>query len=272
VLPLPVRRGPSHAVPLLPGTTSSSDGAGLPTRAHPFRGSPAERWAEGADAIELPKANAVGGMSKADVVLALRRTKEFLVDANLNPAVLRGGQPATAMSLLDPKQPDMLPQVRQALRAPSEKHDPLNWVSRFDPDEVALAGDVVKVRGHLTFSAGEPGEVRVHADYTFVYPLVRAGGDDADAVAARTIVRRDLTVSLSDPRRWIATKGMLQLGTSPSYFFNNECGVYDGYLHPVFPGTAATGAPATGPAKDPYDRSRSLLEEDLEGCGTNIRD
>ncbi|WP_393059924.1 hypothetical protein [Streptomyces sp. LN549] len=62
------------------------------------------------------------------------------------------------------------------------------------------------------------------------------------------------------------------VSTYASYFFNNECGVHDGYYHPVFPGAADTGAPATGPAKDPYDRSRTLLEEDVEGCGTNTRD
>ncbi|MFI2204111.1 hypothetical protein ACH47Z_25670 [Streptomyces sp. NPDC020192] len=60
--------------------------AGLPTRKDPFRGSPAQRWADGADDIEVPRAKAVGGMSQEDVALALRRTKEFLVGTNLDPA------------------------------------------------------------------------------------------------------------------------------------------------------------------------------------------
>ncbi|MFB8210966.1 hypothetical protein [Streptomyces sp. NPDC056010] len=167
--PLPAETARPNAAPVAR--------AGLPDRAHPFRGSPAERWASGADAIELPKAKAVGGMSKADVALALRLTKEFLVGTNLDPAVLRGGQPTAAMALLDPKDPDTLPELRRALRDPDERHDPLDLVSRFDPDEVAPVGDVVRVRGRITFGAGKQGEVRVHADYTFVYPLVRADGD-----------------------------------------------------------------------------------------------
>ncbi|NED16264.1 hypothetical protein G3I33_32955, partial [Streptomyces sp. SID9124] len=243
--------------------------AGLPDRAHPFRGSPAERWAAGADAIELPAAKAVGGMSKADVALALRLTKEFLVGTNLDPAVLRGGRPTAAMALLDPKQPEVLPNLRRALRDPDEKHDPVNLVTRFDPADVAPAGDVVKVRGRMTFAAGDQGQVRVHADYTFVYPLVRAGGGGE---VTRTIIRREVETALMDPARWLATRGKLNLMTYDGQYANSECGVYDGYYHPVFPDRGPTGAPATGPAMDPYDRSRPLPDEkDYEVCGIVTR-
>ncbi|CAM5354167.1 hypothetical protein SGLAM104S_04448 [Streptomyces glaucescens] len=34
-------------------------------------------------------------------------------------------------------------------------------------------GGVVKVRGEMTYEAGKPGQVRVRADYTFVYPMAR---------------------------------------------------------------------------------------------------
>ncbi|MGJ5753960.1 hypothetical protein FB563_2105 [Streptomyces puniciscabiei] len=247
------------------------DQAGPPTRKDPFRGSPARRWAEGADAIEVPAAKAVGGMSRQDVALALRRTKEFLVGANLDPAVLRGGQPDAALALLDPRQPHTLPDLRRSLRTPDRGHDPLHLVTRFDPTEVALAGEVVKVRGHMTFSAGAAGEVRVHADYTFVYPLVRAGGKGDRDVVARTIIRRDLTMVLLDPHKWIATEGKLNVRSSDSESYNSECGVHDGYYHPIFPDGTPTGAPATGPAADPYDRSKSLSDDHHKGCGTVTR-
>ncbi|MFI8087969.1 hypothetical protein ACIF9R_06570 [Streptomyces sp. NPDC086080] len=263
---------PLPAETVLPtGAPADVEQAGTPTREHPFRGSPAERWADGADAIELPPAKAVGGMSKDDVALALRRTKEFLVDANLDAAVLRGGQPTRALSLLEPKQPALLSQLERSLREPSRNDNPLGLFSRFDPDEARVAGEVVKVRGHMTFEAGETGEVRVHADYTFVYPLVRADGD-GDRVA-RTIVRRDVTMTLADPAEWIVTKGKLTLESYASEFFNSECDIDDGYFHPVFPGDAPTGAPATGPSKDPYDRRQSLMDEEAqhEECGTVTR-
>ncbi|MGW1168769.1 hypothetical protein [Streptomyces sp. NPDC001153] len=263
--PLPAETAPPSGAPGAVGQ------AGLPTRKDPFRGSPAQRWADGADAVEVPPAKAVGGMSQEDVALALRHTKEFLVGTNLDPAVLRGGQPDSAMALLDPKQPQ-LSDLRRSLRTPDRHHDLLQLVTRFDPADVALAGDVVKVRGHMTFSAGAAGEVRVHADYTFVYPLVRAGGkgDGGDAVA-RTIIRRDLTLVLLDPHKWIATEGKLTVRSSDSEFYNSECGVYDGYYHPVFPDSTPTGAPGTGPAADPYDRSKPVTDDHHKGCGTVTR-
>jgi hypothetical protein len=232
-----------------PGDAASS---GAATREHPFRGSPAERWADGADAIELPKAKALAGLSEADVARGLRRAKEFLVAANLDEKVLRGGTPRRALDLLDPKQPELLPDLRRALREPTRDNDPIMLFSRFDPDEARLAGDVIKVRGRMTVAAGRPGEVRIHADYTFVHPMVRAHGD-SDAVE-RTIVRRDITLLPSNPRYWDVTEGRLTLETFDVRSYNDACGVYDGYLHPDFPQAPATGAPATGPTVDPYDR------------------
>ncbi|MDX3089715.1 hypothetical protein PV620_16625 [Streptomyces sp. ME02-6978a] len=254
------------------GAPGAVDQAGTPTRAHPFLGSPARSWAGGADAIVLPTAKAAGGLSKDEVALALRRTKEFLVASNLDPKVLRGGSADGALALLDPQQPDLLPEIRRALRSPARTHDPLNYVTRFDPQQVVLAGDTVKVRGHLTFDAGKAGQVRVHADYSFVYPLVHTEAD-GDSRVARTIVRRELTMTLNDPAKWIATKGKLSLTENDAHFYNFECGVYDGYIHPVFPGDTPTGAPATGPETDPYDRSATLEGEAdaREECGTVTR-
>ncbi|MEU9066163.1 hypothetical protein AB0E06_04415 [Streptomyces sp. NPDC048109] len=258
--PLPAETArPSGA----PGDTGGSEQA---TRDAPFRGSPALRWAEGADAIELPEAKAVAGMSRADAELALRRTKEFLVAANLDPDVIAGGRPDEALDLLDPEaQKDLLPDQRRGLREPSREHDPVGLFSRFDPDEVRLAGDVVKVRGRMSLAGGKPGEIKVHADYTFVYPLVRADGGDH---VERTIVRREITTLLLDPDRWYATEGRLAIHEYKVNTFNTACAVYDGYLHPVFPEDRER---ATGPSVDPYDRSGELRDTQGEECGTVTR-
>lgn len=249
-----------------PGDPAQS---GQATREHPFRGSPAERWAEGADAIQVPEAKALSGMSEEDVAFALRRTKELLVAANLDPAVLRGEQPDKALAVLDPKQPELLPKLRRSLRQPDEEYDPLKLFTRFDPDETRLAGDVVKVRGRMTLAAGEPGVVKVNADYTFVYPLVRAHGDDDEV--ARTIIRRELTLTLNDPAKWDVTEGKLLVEKYFSEYGNTSCGVHDGYLHPGFGGAPAGGDPATGPLTDPYDRSRPLTGSESGGCGRVTR-
>ncbi|MFJ6069996.1 hypothetical protein ACIQFU_04000 [Streptomyces sp. NPDC093065] len=252
------------------GAPGEAAGAERATREHPFRGSPAERWAEGADAIEVPAAKPLSGMSKDDVAFALRRTKELLVAANLDPAVLRGERPDEALDVLDPKQPELLPKLRRSLSAPDADHDPLRLFTRFDPDETRLAGDVVKVRGRMTLAAGEPGVVKVDADYTFVYPLVRA--DDADGPVARTIIRRVLTLTLNDPAKWNVTEGKLLVEKYFSEYGNTDCDVYDGYLHPGFPDDDGPGgARPTGPPTDPYDRSRPLTGSGSEGCGQVTR-
>ncbi|MEV4041527.1 hypothetical protein [Streptomyces sp. NPDC049744] len=249
-----------------PGEPAGSERA---TREHPFRGSPAERWAEGADAIAVPRAKALSGMSEDDVAFALRRTKELLVAANLDPAVLRGEHPDEALDVLDPQQPELLPKLRRSLSSPDEDHDPLRLFTRFDPAETRPAGDVVKVRGRMTLAAGEPGVVKVNADYTFVYPLVRA--HDADGPVARTIIRRVLTLTLNDPARWNVTEGKLLVEKYFSEYGNTDCDVHDGFLHPGFPDDGPGGARPTGPLTDPYDRSRPLTGSGSGGCGQVTR-
>ncbi len=243
--------------------------SGRATREHPFRGSPAERWAEGADAIEIPEVKALAGMSEEDVAFALRRTKELLVAANLDPGVLRGERPDKALAVLDPKQPELLPKLRRSLRAPDEEHDPLKLFTRFDPEETRLVGDVVKVRGRMTLAAGKPGVVKVNADYTFVYPLVRAEGGDGEV--ARTIVRRVLTLTLNDPARWDVTEGKLLLEKYFTEHGNTACDVHDGYLHPGFADDGPSGERPTGPLTDPYDRSQPLTGSESEDCGRVTR-
>ncbi|MBE8474412.1 hypothetical protein [Streptomyces justiciae] len=236
-----------------------------PTLDDPFAGSPAKRWADGEAGIVVPEAKAVGGRSKADVTRALELTRKLLIDANLDPATLRGERPETALDLLEPQQnvPGFL---KKALSEPDKDHDPLVMFSRFDPDEVRLVGDVVKTRGRMTFKAGEGAAVAVHADYTFVYPVVRT---DGTTDVARTIVRRVLDLELSDPAKYRVTPGKIGVVKYDQDIGNSACDVYDGFLHPHFPSAEPTGAAPTGPTTDPYDRSRDISDD--KGCGTVSR-
>ncbi|MCZ7458594.1 hypothetical protein [Streptomyces sp. WMMC940] len=241
-----------------------------PTLKEPFRGSPAVAWADGAAGIEVPEARAVGGMSREQVALALRSTKELLVASNLDPATLRGEHPAKALRLLDPLQKDGHGLMEKGLRAPREDQDPLWLLSRFDPAEARVVGDAVKTRGRLTFAKGDrDGSVEVKADYTFVYPLVKAKAG-ADEVA-RTIVRRELTVALYDPAGTVTTPGRLVVVAWKSTTGNTDCARDgDGYFHPQFRADQAPGPEGSGPAVDPYDRSKDLDALPQE-CGTVTR-
>ncbi|MEV8530345.1 hypothetical protein [Streptomyces sp. NPDC051211] len=239
--------------------------ADQPTVKEPFRGSPAAQWADGAAGIEVPEAKAVGGMTKQQVADALRRTKELLVAANVDPRTLRGERPEAALRLLEPRQAEVHGMLVKGLAAPGKKQDPVQMFTRFDPAEVRVLGDAVKTRGRMWFEAAErPGEVVVKADYSFVYPLVRAKKGSEEV--ARTIVRRQLTVAVNDPRRYEVTKGTLAVIEYPNEMANSACDVHDGFLHPTFPSDARTpGTAPSGPAEDPYDRSTELSSD--EGCG-----
>ncbi|MFJ7587211.1 hypothetical protein ACIQZO_07410 [Streptomyces sp. NPDC097617] len=236
-----------------------------PTLQEPFRGSPALQWADGAAGIEVPEASAVGWMPKEKVADALQKTRQFLVTANLDPATLRGERPAGALALLDPRQPEIPQRLEQYLTKPTEQDSPVTVFTRFDPAEVKPVGDVVKVRGAMRVEEGEPGEVLVVTDYTFVHPMAKTQGGTS---VQRTIVRRQITLALLDPARWETVRGRLQLRDYHAEWSNVECETAGGFLHPQFPLGARTGPPATGPAVDPYDRGGKVRGD---GCGTSTR-
>ncbi|MET8035638.1 hypothetical protein [Streptomyces sp. NPDC005345] len=265
---------PVDALPLPAETTAptappSADASGTPTLDRPFAGSPAERWADGAAGIVLPKATPVGSLTKQQVATALDNTKKLLVGANLAPATLRGERPAAAIAVLDPKVPGMIRDVNRWLRAPDRAHDPLVLFSRFDPDEARPVGKVVKTRGRITFKAGKNAAVVVHADYTFVYPVTPADGNSTEV--ARTIVRRVVDVAFSDPRKFQVTPGKVRIVEFSEDIGNSACDVYDGFLHPQFDSTGTPGAAPTGPTTDPYDRSRDIGSATTGSCGTVSR-
>ncbi|KOU17471.1 hypothetical protein MRQ86_23200 [Streptomyces sp. MMS21 TC-5] len=241
-----------------------------PTLQDPFRGSPALQWADGAAGIELPEATAVGGVSKEKIAETLQNAKAFLVAANLDPAVLKGERPEAALALLDPKNTEASEHLEKSLAQPGRDQDPMNLFTRYNPAEVKPVGEVVKVRGRMWVEAGkEQGQADVRLDYSFVYPLVKAA-PGADQVE-RTIVRREITFTVADPRKWQVTAGRLRLSDHRVDLANSACEVYDGYLHPGFDADPAAGPTPSGPPKDPYDRSKGIDEGAPEGCGTVSR-
>lgn len=247
-------------------------GRDRPALEEPFRGSPAVDWADGAAGIVVPRAKAVGGMSEDQVAHALNSTKKLLVAANLDPATLRGERPGAALELLDPLQADGRAMLEKALTDPGADRNPLWVFSRFDPSEVRPAGTVVKVRGRLTYEKGDrDGEVLVHADYTFVHPVVKA--DPGATEVARTVVRRQMTLALYDPAKIRATPGKLNVVRMNESAGNDDCSRGDdGFLHPQFMSDLVAGEDGggTGSEVDPYDRSKPLDEMSQE-CGTVTR-
>ncbi|UQX02521.1 hypothetical protein [Streptomyces sp. RerS4] len=242
-----------------------------PTLKEPFRGSPALQWADGAAGIEVPAAEAVGGVPREKVAEGLAMAKQFLVSANLDPAVRRGERPTAAIQLLDPKSTETHQEITQSLERPSREHDPLRLFSRYDPAELKPVGDVVKVRGRMWVEPGEQsGQAAIKVDYSFVYPFVKVNGNPEDV--ARTIVRREATFHVAHGRGWQVTAGRLWPFAYSEDIANSSCDRFDGYLHPSFFSDPVDSGPTpSGTPVDPYDRSKSIESREQEGCGTVSR-
>ncbi|WP_225846742.1 hypothetical protein [Streptomyces sp. HPF1205] len=242
----------------------------VPTLKRPFAGSPAADWQSGPAAIVLPEAAAYGTTGKARVAAALKEAKQFLVAANLDPAVLAGGRPDAALALIDPDG-GTLARIERQLAHPAKDATSDTLFSRFGP-EVRLAGDTVKVRGRMTVHKGSYGGVAIDADYTFVYPVRRTRDDGPSPEIARTIVRRVVTFQVVDPARYRRTPpGTLTVSHWDADIGNSACGIDDGRLHPEFASGPATAVPSgaptpSGPALDPYDRSKPI-DDGRHGCG-----
>ncbi|MFD0211443.1 hypothetical protein ACFVH9_20590 [Streptomyces hirsutus] len=136
----------------------------------------------------------------------------------------------------------------QPSEEPTEKNDPAWTFSRFDPDEVEPVGDV-RVRGRLTFEPlrGTAGKVVVKADYTFVYAVAPADGDDE---VTRSIVCRMLEVDVADPAGFQVTDGRIRPLAVESEIVNDDCRNGDGVIRPQFftdrpDGPTPTGRPGT---------------------------
>ncbi|THA57417.1 hypothetical protein E6P78_31230 [Streptomyces sp. A0958] len=263
---------PLAAESVRPSAPPATEGAlERPTLGEPFRGSPAARWADGAAGITLPAARATGWMSKKQVTQALDSSLAFLVNAGLDPGVLRGERPAKAIAVLNPKQAATKAYLASAFDNPSRKNNPLLLFSRFEPSYARLAGDVVKTRGRITYRAGERGAVEVTADVTFVYPLVRAADGSKDV--ARTVVRREIVMSWDDPTKVITEPGTFSLLSYKVDSANGGCDNDTGYFVPAFDDEGAGSG--EGPTVDPYDRSTSMgaltQDRDESECGTYTR-
>lgn len=252
---------PETATPTAaPSARSAPSDSAIATLRRPFAGSPAEQWADGTAGIVLPQARAVGALPRQKVLAALRATERYLVATSLDPATLSGRYPQEAIDLIDPRDSYTRDGMRTALRSPGRHDDPLGWFTRYQPAKLALVGDVIKVRGEITFAKGPNGSVKVHADYTFVYPF-RLVHDDSGEVS-RSIVRRVLDFEADGPELWLS-RDAYEIG-------NDACGVYDGYLHPGFAADEPSAGPATGPTIDPYDRSRPIGGTG-RGCAVDSR-
>lgn len=243
------------------GPTTTPFDPKRPTREHPFAGSPAVHYADGASGIVLPDVKPVPGYSPRQVTNALVVMKRLLVEGNLNPAMTTGGDPRGYLAWIDPEH-DLHTKLPKALAAQGdEAHDALDWVTRFDPGEIELVGPVVKVNGVITYAVTDAGVLSVRADYSFVYGVAKTGSGPAGEVT-RVVVRRALEVWFvgQGNTRYAETRdGTVWAHDARADLSNSSCERRDGFIRPEFPEDLIGASPRSGPREDPYDRSDPIL-------------
>ncbi|GIH76374.1 hypothetical protein Plo01_28030 [Planobispora longispora] len=220
----------------------------------PFRGSPAEKFADGAAGIAVPEAEAVGSFSAEDVRSALETSSRLLQAAYLDRQTLLGGKPDAYAALLDPEQ-------RKGFLKDLDHKDPekdtRGWVNSFAPGTTELVGDVIKVQGRLTPVAakdadGEP-ELRVDYEARFVY-AVRPAGKQEPIVRVMTYVKAHHLFWRDRPggklRNWDGE-------TANAWSAGIRCDSTGAFLQPDF--TLQEGG--DGPVTDAYDGESAPMKE-----------
>ncbi|MEU0572338.1 hypothetical protein ABZ297_44010 [Nonomuraea sp. NPDC005983] len=223
----------------------------------PFAGSPAEKYAEGASGFAMPKARALGGLSKKEVAKGLKRTRELLVTAFLDTKTLMGGRPEAFAKTLDPEQRSFFWKNLDRRKPRKDGFDARGWVNSFAPKTAELTTKVIKVHGRTKLTTfKDHGRTSAQADvnYLVVYAVHRPG---QPASTVRIVAHHRGQVRFyRDSGRvapWLHDWGASH---TPA-----RCDVKDGYVHPVYEDSPPDETPTKGLPEDPYDL------EDPEGDG-----
>ncbi|RKE19069.1 hypothetical protein [Streptomyces sp. TLI_171] len=239
--------------PLAPAGTVT----GVADPANPFAGLPAG-YADGPAGLGVPTAAATAHFTGSDVQRALASVQHYLVVSELTPATVTANETRGLRDLLTSGE---LAQYDDSVNTPrdDQHHSATGWMVRFDPGQVALATDTVKVRGSIQIAELDSGTLEVTADHTLVYAL-RPAGTTSDPSVSLYTVRRAVHFELDradlDTGRLRVVDAAVQAGPT-------SCGVVQSaYLQPVL-ATAAGVRPSSPPAVDPGDHSRPAWQS----CG-----
>ncbi|MER6945518.1 hypothetical protein ABT294_15960 [Nonomuraea sp. NPDC000554] len=227
----------------------------------PFAGSPAEKYAEGASGFAMPKAKALGGLSKKEVAKGLKRTRDLLVAAFLDPKTLMGGRPEAFAKALDPEQRSFFWKNLDYRKPGKGRFNTRAWVISFAPKTAELASKTIKVHGTTKLSVVKERSrtaVQAKVNYLVVYAVQRPG---QPASTVRIVAHHRAQVRFAHGPDGVVT-WLHRWGTelTPA-----RCDVKDGYLHPEYPDSPPDKVSGKGLPQDPYD-----LDRDTHGdCGVS---
>jgi hypothetical protein len=256
---------PASASASVSGASSPRAATASPTPAvgsDPFTGTAVQDYAVGEAGIGLPNGTRTAHFTADQVTRALGLVEQYLLDSSLLPDVLMGYSTGGVRDLLDPTEQA---QFDDSMTRPRDdrRHEATGWLVRFDPRQVRLADDQVRVAGSVSFLDLGADTLQITSDHTFVYALRPAAA--ANAPVLLFSVRREISYRFSHGD---IAGSRLQLADSVTQAGPMSCDAdTSAVLQPLFPATAASasagGSASAGAlaspstlAVDPLDRSR----------------
>jgi hypothetical protein len=192
----------------------------------PYADTPAASFPIGQSGILPPPAAKLGQFSAADVDAATKLTKQTLVAARLDPAMLERGDTSAYLSKLAPS-------LRPMITSAVQKGDAaLGYVTRLAPG-TKLATNQVRISGTMEVSLGSDQQLVIKADYVWVYPLIRSGASPSDMAAGGELVVLHTveTYEWYQPAKVVAAERGLRTGGGEWNAYNKDCGKFgQGYL------------------------------------------
>lgn len=214
-------------------------------------------YSDGAIGLGTPAGAATEHFSKIEVTKALDTVQRYLVASSLAPTALIQGATADVRAFVTPGEQAQF-DASVAHPVDDRHHALTGWVVRFDPAQVALAADSVKVAGAMRIDEADNTTLQITTDHTFVYALKSAGAPSGAPVTVET-VRRQLTFQFD---RLDLASAQLRLVDSVLQAGPAPCGSsLAGYVQPLLAGadgTAAAGAQPMAGAQpiDPGNHAR----------------
>lgn len=218
--------------------------------AAPFTGLPAG-YGDGAVGLGTPAGTPTTHFTKSEVTKALDTVQRYLVASSLAPSTLVQGATAEVRAFVTPGEQA---QFDESMTTPSDDrhHAATGWLVRFDPAQVALAADTVKVAGAMRIDETSAGVLEITTDHTFVYALRPADAPAQGPVTLQT-VRRQLTFEFDRLDLAAAqlrlVDAVVQAGPAPC------TATLAAHLQPILAVVGGTGAP-TPPVIDPGNHAR----------------
>lgn len=184
---------------------------------HPYRGTPVERYPDGAAGIVLPAARATGTLTAERVAADLAAVKRVLVLSRLDAQMLQRRDPSAYLAALAPN--SRAAETKEL--AAAKYHAPVSELA----EGSVLLDAPIKVTGTMTYESTQRDQLTVHTNYVFVYPLRPR---DPDALAEQkdllVMVRAKIDFEVDGEAYRPGDRGVF-LSSARGFSHNVDCGL-----------------------------------------------